>query len=497
MSGPENEFWTAATEGNEARALAAVERGLIGVDACDAEGIPVVVHGAGRGWSKVVEALLRRGAKGDARTREGDQGALFVASMTGHVPVVKVLLTAPDVSPSAKYCGSEAVPPIVAAATRGFLPIIAELLQAGASIDEADAQGHTALHTACFVGNHQCAVFLVERGANVNAVSKKGAAPLAWAAHKGHLGTVKALLDKGALVNGQTAKAVAPSEIERIPLLAAARSNRLDVLRLLLDCGADMEAKNEKGESALHCAAAADALKCAQELLRRGADFGAVDSEMKTVVEKAGAAGKCETLEFLILWETHGGDPPAPKEEMPPENLSPSAAKKQWQPDFSKVDPLYYHLASWMGEAAALVKAAGQGELSVCRSLLESGADPNTCQKMTPLSAAVQAGHVAVAKLMLMNGADPSQESQKKKPLQWAEELEDEEKKSALVALLASPVLCGACAKQLDPAVAKRCGQCKLVKFCNVECQKQCWKRFHRRQCSIWKERRQQLLNRK
>lgn len=91
---------------------------------------------------------------------------------------------------------------------------------------------------------------------------------------------VKALLDKGANVDGAPHPAgfkFAPSEIERIPLLAAARSDKLDVLKLLLDRGAKIEARNENGETALHCGARGDALKCVRELLVRGAEFGAVD----------------------------------------------------------------------------------------------------------------------------------------------------------------------------------------------------------------------------
>jgi hypothetical protein len=64
--------------------------------------------------------------------------------------------------------------------------------------------------------------------------------------------TKQALLDKGANVDGLASPAPAPgfvvmeSEIEKIPLLAAARSNKLDVLRLLLDRGANIEVLNKQ-----------------------------------------------------------------------------------------------------------------------------------------------------------------------------------------------------------------------------------------------------------
>ena len=480
-------LWEALKERNEAKAVYVASK-LEDVSVCDENGISALSHASAMGFLDLVRALLSRGAKVDARADDSDQGPLFVACMMGQSEAAKILLAA-GVSPGSTYCGDEAVPGIVAAATRNHLQVIDTLLNAGASIDDADAQGHTALHTSCFCGNQQCAVFLVERGANVNLRSKKGATPLAWAAHKGHVSVVKALLDHEANVNGEKAagEIVAPSEIELIPLLAAARSNRLNVLQLLLDKGANLEKKNQRGETALHAAAARDALECVKELLIRGADFGAVDLQARTVVEKAGNAGKCETLEYLVRWEQNGGKPPPPEEK---------AEEKKWQPDFSKIDPLYHHLASWMGESQALVRAAGEGETSVCRALLEGGADPNSCQKMTPLGAAAQHVRLDVVRLLLMSGADPQMLSQKKTPLEWAQESKEENVES-VVTLLENPLICGGCGDAMTPEVAKRCSQCKVVKFCSVECQKRTWKRFHRRQCTIWKERKEMLRNRK
>jgi ankyrin repeat protein len=129
----------------------------------------------------------------------------------------------------------------------------------------------------------------------------------------------------------------------------------------------------------------------------------------------------------------------------------------------------------------------------VCRSLLEQGADPNSCQKMTPLANAVKHGHCEVAKLILMSGADPKKESQKKTPLEWAREGNFE----AIVPLLEAAGICGGCAKLIPADAVKRCSKCKIVKFCSAECQKRCWNRFHRKQCTTWAERKDQLANRK
>jgi ankyrin repeat protein len=125
-----------------------------------------------RGYSDLVKALLDKGAAPDERDAD-DQGPLFFACASGKNTTVRHLIKA-GVSPSSTFCGPEKVPAIVVAASRGNLPVIQELLTSGAWLDEADVQGHTALHTACFTGSPQVAIFLIDKGANFNLMSKKG-----------------------------------------------------------------------------------------------------------------------------------------------------------------------------------------------------------------------------------------------------------------------------------------------------------------------------------
>lgn len=124
-----------------------------------------------------------------------------------------------------------------AAARQGSLPIIELLLQLGANPNAADSLGHTPLY---FVGN--------------GSPGPSGAA------------VVRALVKGGANVNAQ----------ERLKhctaLHMAARRGNVLVAEALLDCGAEIEARDKLGETALH-----RAVKCGKEemvgfLLSRGAD---------------------------------------------------------------------------------------------------------------------------------------------------------------------------------------------------------------------------------
>ena len=85
-------------------------------------------------------------------------------------------------------------------------------------------------------------------GANVNAQDEFGRTVLMWAAVYGHLNVAKLLLENGANINAQ-------SDIENLTaLMWAALNDHLDVAELLLENGADITIRDRTGETALEMA---------------------------------------------------------------------------------------------------------------------------------------------------------------------------------------------------------------------------------------------------
>ena len=75
---------------------------------------------------------------------------------------------------------------------------LAQLLAAGAEIDERDARGYSALMLAAYSGNDAAFEYLLAHGADPNSVDAGGNSVLMGAAFKGHTRMVKQLLDAGA-----------------------------------------------------------------------------------------------------------------------------------------------------------------------------------------------------------------------------------------------------------------------------------------------------------
>jgi len=105
--------------------------------------------------------------------------------------------------------------------------------------------GDNALMIASFKGNKPAVEALLAKGAEVN---RPGWTPLHYAAANGHNEIVRMLLEKSAYIDAE-------SPNKTTPIMMAARGGHIHTVKLLLDEGADASLKNELGMSAIDFAA--------------------------------------------------------------------------------------------------------------------------------------------------------------------------------------------------------------------------------------------------
>ncbi|HOD75396.1 MAG TPA: ankyrin repeat domain-containing protein [Syntrophorhabdaceae bacterium] len=140
------------------------------------------------------------------------------------------------------------------------------------------------------------------------------------ASAKGDLAVVRSLLEKGADVNartdmGETALHLASSEeVVRVLIEHGADVNatdaeygmtplfnqRIAVARLLVEKGADVNARSKKGVTPLMWAVYWDAVDKAGFLVEKGADVNARDEHMRTPLHVAANWNKKELADFLL-----------------------------------------------------------------------------------------------------------------------------------------------------------------------------------------------------
>jgi ankyrin repeat protein len=136
-------------------------------------------------------------------------------------------------------------------------------------------------------------------GADVNVTNDFGDSPLVWAEREGHIETIQLLLDHGAKID-----VVADNDGERI-LHRAVVNDHIEIVKLLLATGIDVDAKNKYGRTALHQAATFDRIAIAQLLLANNADVDAKNKYGMTVLYDAIKEGSVKMVELLL---NHGVD---------------------------------------------------------------------------------------------------------------------------------------------------------------------------------------------
>jgi ankyrin repeat protein len=142
------------------------------------------------------------------------------------------------------------------AARQGHNIQLKQALAAGMDSNVANDNGDTLVMLAAYHGNLESLELLLNNGANPNQVNHKGQHPLTGACYKGQLGIVNALLAHGADCEGGSTE---PSEAKS-PLMYAAMHNHVQVVKALLDAGANPQRSTANGDNALSLSRTMDAV---------------------------------------------------------------------------------------------------------------------------------------------------------------------------------------------------------------------------------------------
>ena len=234
--------------------------------------------------------------------------ALHDATKQGHAGIVALLLEqGADVNALKEYGGTA----LHEAAEEGHESIVALLLEQGADVNALKEYGGTALHEAALRGHTGVVTLLLEQGVDVNALDEKGRTALHGAARGGHESIVALLLEKGArpvqsesmdedfarfLTEAKIVSGTLDVEVvkqidaflksganpnvtfdrgavdDMTPLRLSVVHGHTDLVRLLLQAGADVNVQNEYGETVLHQAAWQGHASIVALLLEQGAD---------------------------------------------------------------------------------------------------------------------------------------------------------------------------------------------------------------------------------
>ena len=255
---------------------------------------------------------------GAAWIQHGGFTPLLFAAREGALESARLLLGA---GANVNDTAADGTSALALAALSGQGALAALLIEEGADLNAAGA-GYTALHAAVQRGDLRLANTLIAHGANVNAPLTKatqarrnhndyafdkaliGATPFMLAAKEGETEFMRAFASAGAdvsmgLVGGSTPLMVAALGKQRVQpgrtliVLPGQRVNReperraLEAVQVVVELGADIDAVDEAGDSALHVAAQKRFETVIRFLATQGANLSARNAKGDTPLRVA------------------------------------------------------------------------------------------------------------------------------------------------------------------------------------------------------------------
>lgn len=424
---------------------------------------------ASQGLCDIVRDLVNRGV-----SIKGSE-ALYAAAFFGELAVVKILLS---LGADPDECGGKYRTPLGAASAEGHRAVVRRLIKAGANVKYSDARMGNALHIAASRGRSGCVRLLVKAGLDLfDSGGEKGSA-LACAASFGHVNTLGTIIKlvcasfahasladtsqwwsynsiqdamTGALIaaalgghdgavkqltqqmcNLDTIGPMPNSKLSCTPLEAAASGGHLDIVKHLLQMGADPAFTNEEAfGSALVASIDGDniSLEVIAALLEAGCAPNVVVAERcNSVGFPLSLATRSNRIDVVQLLLANNADV-----NLHRGSLSTALQEAIWQKNTQIIDLLLEHhadvnivtepvanwrlneMVSWKQgyDVTALQSAAWQGNDQVVRRLIALGAqlsvnvdDVDDVPFTSALQIAAYCGHLSTLKLLIECGSD-------------------------------------------------------------------------------------------
>ena len=304
--------------------------------------------------------------------------------------------------------------PLCIASEHGNVVMVERLIAPGSRVNNACTDGYTPLFVAAEHNGLDVLKLLIARGADVNLACDYGFTLLHAAAENGHAGVVSALLETAGV---ELNAAISDGEFAGdTPLFIAAQKNRLDMLKLLIAAGANVNKARVNGYTPLHVAAQHGHAGVVSVLLET-ADMkinAALTDDRYADVAPSFLAANENQLDVLKLLVAAGAD------------VNMVRVSDGCNPKFIAARKGHVGVVSVLLETpgvdlnAALTDdrdagvtpsflAADDNQLVVLKLLIAAGADVNMARVSdgcTPLFIAAQKGHVGVVDLLIAAGAN-------------------------------------------------------------------------------------------
>uniref|UniRef100_A0A5S6QKX3 Poly [ADP-ribose] polymerase n=1 Tax=Trichuris muris TaxID=70415 RepID=A0A5S6QKX3_TRIMR len=311
--------------------------------------------------------------------------------------------------------------PLHIAADRGCIELINLLIENGANVNLLDGLGQTSLHRCTKLNLPEACKLLLDKGVDASIVNLHGltACQLATGATAELIGEHPAVVSKSTRrsIERQMLEASKAGDLQSVkrivqhsadsdsvlncrdvdgrnstPLHFAAGYNRFDVVKFLVESGANLHARDKGGLEPLHNACSYGHYEVTDLLIKNGADVNACDLWKFTPLHEAAANGKFDICKLLLA---HGADC--------------SLTNRDGETPLDLVKDSSSDVADLLRGDVAILEAAKRGEVDKLRKLVT--ADNVNCHDVkgrnsTPLHLAAGYNNYEAAEFLIEKGAD-------------------------------------------------------------------------------------------
>jgi ankyrin repeat protein len=236
------------------------------------------------------------------RSGHGVGSPLYYAAFCGFYDLAeRLIMKHPD---QVKARGGRNLFPLQVALYKKHFSVADLLYTHGAVVDVQGYTEFTPLHRASADGQIDIVRWLLDHGAEINARDDVRWTPLYIAAYSRRLEAVQVLLEHNADTNSQSMSGETP--LYGVLTILGSEEEVVDIVRRLLEHGANPNIRTTDDSSALHKASYRGWLEAAQLLLRYGAKVDERDGGGKTPFQVAASEGHDELTKLLV---EHGAVP--------------------------------------------------------------------------------------------------------------------------------------------------------------------------------------------
>jgi len=359
-----------AARAGDAAAVAALLKQKTDVNAAAIDGT-TALHWAVRADDiETVDALIRAGAQVKTASRHGVT-PLYLAADLGNATMIRRLVAAGGDANGTDISGDTV---LMAAVRSGSIDAVRALLDAGAQVNTVEPQvGHTALMWAVREDRPEFVSLLLARGATVDMKTRTGSQPAVRPPGAGGGSHGVGIVRGGVPPQGEQP----PAPGGMTALSFAAREGRLEAARLLIDAGADVNAREANGISPLVMAITNRHTPVAALLLARGADPNAADWWGRTPLWSAVDMRNLDLDSRTLENGVERGPVLALIEALIAKGAGVNARVKEFPPQRRFMMPLgSLGWVDFTGQTP-FVRAALSADVPLMKLLLSKGADPN------------------------------------------------------------------------------------------------------------------------